>query len=167
MKILCAIGIQGGAELVKRVADVAAAGPELVLLHVIDSGPRRTLEEMLRGPGGLRRMPPRPPAPPPPPGHEEARPLDAAEQAAGEAILDEARQAAAQAGLTAQAVLQKGRPEQLIVQVAREQGCRLVAIQASEGAQGRPALGPESVGHVARFVLDHAPCDVLLIREGE
>jgi len=29
---------------------------------------------------------------------------------------------------------------------------------------GGLALGPKSVGHVARFVLDHAPCPVLLIR---
>jgi hypothetical protein len=27
-----------------------------------------------------------------------------------------------------------------------------------------PHLGPKSIGHVARFVLDHAPCPVLLVR---
>jgi len=30
---------------------------------------------------------------------------------------------------------------------------------------GGPTLGPKSVGHVARFVLDHAPCPVLLLRQ--
>jgi hypothetical protein len=29
---------------------------------------------------------------------------------------------------------------------------------------GKPAIDPKSVGHVARFVLDHAPCPVLLSR---
>jgi nucleotide-binding universal stress UspA family protein len=43
--------------------------------------------------------------------------------------------------------------------------CQLIAIQASQGTQGRPHIGPESVGHIARFVLDHAPCDVLLLRQ--
>jgi nucleotide-binding universal stress UspA family protein len=61
----------------------------------------------------------------------------------------------------------RGKPEQVIVQVAQEQRCGLIAIQASEGAAGRPQLGPRSVGHTARFVLDHAPCDVLLLRASE
>ena len=38
------------------------------------------------------------------------------------------------------------------------------AIRASEGSAGHPRLGPASVGHTARFVIDHAPCDVLLLR---
>ena len=29
---------------------------------------------------------------------------------------------------------------------------------------GVGVIGPKSVGHVARFVLDHAPCPVLLAR---
>jgi nucleotide-binding universal stress UspA family protein len=60
--------------------------------------------------------------------------------------------------------VERGRPEQVIVLVAQERRCDLVAIQASEGAAGRPRLGPSSVGHTARFVLDHAPCDALLLR---
>jgi nucleotide-binding universal stress UspA family protein len=171
MKILCAVGMQGGAELIHRVLAVTGPEPELYLLHVIDSGPRRMLDEYLRRPG-LRRPPPPPPAPggpsgtpPAPPIPANASPIDAAEQAAGEAALEEARQAAEQAGLHVQTGLQKGRPEQEIVQMARTWGCQLIAIQASAGGQGRPHIGPESVGHVARFVLDHAPCDVLLLRE--
>lgn len=35
---------------------------------------------------------------------------------------------------------------------------------ARSPAFGGPALGPKSLGHVARFVLDHAPCPVLLLR---
>ncbi|GAC1656538.1 MAG: hypothetical protein NVS4B12_29030 [Ktedonobacteraceae bacterium] len=29
---------------------------------------------------------------------------------------------------------------------------------------GGPIIGPKSVGHIARFVVDHAPCPVLLVR---
>jgi nucleotide-binding universal stress UspA family protein len=164
MKILCAVGMQGGVELVRRVHEVVGTEHELVLLHVIDSGPRRALDEILHRPG--RRPPPSPP--PPPPGQAAGRDpaIDAAEQAAGEAALAEARQDAERAGFAARSELRKGRPEQVIVMLAGALGCPLIAIQAGAGSQGRPAIGPESMGHVARFVLDHAPCDVLLLREG-
>jgi nucleotide-binding universal stress UspA family protein len=61
--------------------------------------------------------------------------------------------------------LQHGKPEQVIVKMAQTWTCQLIAIQSSQGTQGRPQIGPESVGHIARFVLDHAPCDVLLLRQ--
>jgi nucleotide-binding universal stress UspA family protein len=38
----------------------------------------------------------------------------------------------------------------------------LVCPRSEYGAP--PSLGPHSVGHVARFVLDHAPCPVMLVR---
>ena len=157
MRILCAVGTQGGVELIRRLAEITGPRHELFLLHVIDTGPRRELEGFLHRPGPRGR-----PAPPP----ERDRQIDAPEEAAGQAALQEARQAAEQAGFTVQVDLQRGRPEQVIVQRAREGQCQLVAIQNNEGAQGRPQIGPESVGHTARFVLDHAPCDVLLLREG-
>ncbi len=40
----------------------------------------------------------------------------------------------------------------------------LVGIMVRPFKLDEPSLGPKSVGHVARFVLDHAPCPVLLIR---
>lgn len=41
----------------------------------------------------------------------------------------------------------------------------LICISAREGSEGHPHIGPASVGHTARFVLDNAPCDVLLLRD--
>ncbi|MGD0612755.1 MAG: universal stress protein [Anaerolineales bacterium] len=170
MKVLCAIGSEGGQEVLRRVLGVIGSQPDLYLLHVIDTGPRHTLEEYLHRPGPLRRPPPPPPGPgsmhptpPPPPGRE--RPIDEAELVAGNAALEEARQEAERAGFHFQTELLRGKPEQAIVQMAQTWGCQLIAIQASQGTQGRPHIGPESVGHTARFVLDHAPCDVLLLRE--
>jgi nucleotide-binding universal stress UspA family protein len=157
MNILCAIGLQGGQEIIRRVLEVIGAQQKLYLLHVIDTGPRHTLEEYLHRPGPLRRPPP------PPPGRE--RPIDQAELVAGNAAMDEARQEAERAGFHFQSELLHGKPEQVIVQMANTLGCQLIVIQASQGLQGRPHIGPESVGHIARFVLDHAPCDVLLLRE--
>jgi nucleotide-binding universal stress UspA family protein len=170
MNVLCAIGLQGGQEVISRVLGVIGAQHDLYLLHVIDIGPRHTLEEYLHGPGSLRHTPPPPPSPgpihhppPPPPGRE--RPIDEAELAAGDAALEEARQEAERASFRFQTELLRGRPEQVIVQMAQTWDCQLIAIQASQGTQGRPHIGLESVGHIARFVLDHAPCDVLLLRE--
>jgi hypothetical protein len=47
MKIRCAIGVRGGAELVRHIASLAATlGAELLLVHVIDIGPRREPEHL-------------------------------------------------------------------------------------------------------------------------
>jgi len=160
MRVLCAIGQRGGPELVRRVATVLGGRPELLLLHVVGIGPRRDLED-LRGPlrhGPLDR-----------PGRERA--LRAAEDSAGKAALDEALTAAQTAGLGSKILLERGRPEQVIVRVARDEAVSLIVLWAREGAEGHPSIGPASIGpasigHIARFVLDHASCDVLLLREG-
>ena len=157
MNILCAIELRDGPEVVRRVLGTTGSDHDLYLLHVIDTGPRRALEEYLHGPGMLHR----PPAASP--GHE--RPIDEAELAVGNAALEETRQEAERAGFRIQTELLKGKPEQIIVKMAQAWTCQLIAIQASQGTQGRPHVGPESVGHIARFVLDHAPCDVLLLRQ--
>lgn len=156
MRILCSIGLRMGAELARHtLAITAGAQPELVLLHVIDTGPGRDLAQL----SGPLRFGPRPPAP------RHGAAIDAAEEAAGRASLDEALAEARAAGVRAVARVERGRPEQVIVSVARETQAELVVVRARERAEGRPFAGPASVGHVARFVLDHAPCDVLLLRE--
>ena len=159
MHVLCAIGKQGGSEMISRMREVIGSQHDLHLLHVLDAGPRRTMQEFLFGPGQLHRTPP----------PERIKSLDAAEQAAAEAAMEEARQEAEHAGFRVQTDIQTeiepGKPEQIIVRAAHLWGCQLIVIRASEGSEGRPKIGPQSVGHTARFVLDHAPCDVLLLRE--
>jgi nucleotide-binding universal stress UspA family protein len=154
MRILCAVGQQGGEEIIQRLAGIFPKETEIVLLHVIDSGPRRGLEAYLGRAGQMR------------PGGRESlnEQLNAAEETAGQSIIAEARQAAEEAGFLVTTRIERGNPEHEIVRQASEQGCRLVVIRAIEGSQGRPQIGPASVGHTARFVLDHAPCDVLLLR---
>jgi len=58
----------------------------------------------------------------------------------------------------------QGRPEREIVNGAAEWRADLLVICPRAQYRGAPSLGPKSVGHVARFVLDHAPCPVLLVR---
>jgi nucleotide-binding universal stress UspA family protein len=64
----------------------------------------------------------------------------------------------------AQTLSRKGNPEREIIQCASEWNADLIVICPRSLAFGGSALGPKSVGRVARFVLDHAPCPVLLIR---
>lgn len=155
MKILCAIGARGGAELLRHILPSSAAlGAELLLVHVIDLGPRHELEHL---PGPLMRRGPHG-------GPERTQAMDAAETTAGERALAEAFAVAQAAGVAAQTRLERGKPEQVIVSLAREAGADLIAIRARQSPEHHPPQGPGSVGHTARFVLDHAPCDVLLAR---
>ena len=156
MRIICAIGRRGGPELIGRLAEIVGGHAECLILHVIDKGPRHDLEDFLRGP--LHRRPDHGSPP-----HEMA--LDEAEETAGRAAVDEALAAARQAGLKAEASVRAGNPERTVVEFASEMQADLIAISGSEGAEGHPHMGPVSVGHTARFVIDHAPCDVLLLRE--
>jgi nucleotide-binding universal stress UspA family protein len=156
MKILCAIGQRDGPQIIQRLAAMLGSQHEISLLHVLDTGPRHGLEDFLRSPGPVPHQRPLPP--------HQTRELDEAEQTASQAALTEAIEAAQKAGFSVVGEIQRGRPEQMIVQTAHTRESQLIAIRASEGSQGRPQIGPASVGHTARFVLDHAPCDVLLLR---
>jgi nucleotide-binding universal stress UspA family protein len=150
MRILCAIGARRGSEVVRHVAAITREGDELVLVHVTDTGPRHDLDR-LRGP--LH------------PHHEHREELDAAEEESGKAMLQEALEEAGRLGLTASGRLERGRPEQVIVELAGETVAQLVVLFARESPQAHPRQGPPSVGHTARFVVDHSPAHVLLLRE--
>ncbi len=153
MLIVCAIGRRGGVELVRYVVSLAGSQPQVLLLHVIDTGPRHELEQW----GGPLRHGPHG-------GPGRARELTEAEDSGGNAALAEALTAAEAAGLHATTRLERGKPEQVIVQVASTVKAELIVIDARDYPTEHPPHGPASVGHTARFVLDHAPCNVLLVR---
>ncbi len=152
MLVLIPIGARGGEESVRHASALISPDAEFLLLHVTDVTPREDVERF----GPLRHGPP--------PSQERDAELSAAEEAGAEQAIAEAAAAAEAAGHSTTTRLARGRPEQVIVQVAAEVKADLVAIRAREGQAGRPSIGPASVGHTARFVLDHAPCDVLLLR---
>src|SRR5712675_257317 len=64
----------------------------------------------------------------------------------------------------AETLQRQGRPEREIVNTAAEWQADLVIVCPRAEYGGKHAIGPKSVGHVARFVVDHAPCPVLLVR---
>jgi nucleotide-binding universal stress UspA family protein len=83
-----------------------------------------------------------------------------AEQGSAQEILEEGRRFL----MDAETLQREGRPEREIVNAAAEWAADLVLICSRAQYREKHEIGPKSVGHVARFVLDHAPCPVLLVR---
>lgn len=130
----------------------------LVLLYVVDTRPEERVADARRklhgGGGPFARM--------------EERMASASDETA-DLILDEAIERCTALGWEASAIqrrVARGHPEREIIHIAESPGQNigLIAIGASHRGHAKPRKGPKSVGHVARFVLDHSPCDVLLLR---
>jgi nucleotide-binding universal stress UspA family protein len=148
--MFCLDGTNG--EQVSKATEMLSATQPLTsgILYVIDTGPRKdiehTRERFFRRPG-------------PPRSREDE--MEKAELAAAQDILND--------GLryipNAETFRRQGRPEREIVNFAAEWQADLVIICPRGEYGGKPTIGPKSVGHVARFVLDHAPCPVLLVRQ--
>lgn len=151
MRILCCLDGTNGEAIARAASMLAASEPHVYgLLYVIDTDPRkemeRTRERFLRRPSG-----------PPGPRREQMR---QAEQFSAQDILNE--------GLRylpgAETLRREGRPEREIVNCAAAWLADVILILPRADYGEKSAPGPKSVGHVARFVLDHAPCPVLLAR---
>ena len=150
MRVLCCLD---GTNLVQvsKATDLLSTSQPLTigLIYVTDLGPRHDIEH-------LRERFHRHPEPPRPREEEMLR----AERSSAQDILNE--------GLNhfpgAETIRREGRPEREIVNAAAEWQADLVIICPRAEYGGRHPIGPKSVGHVARFVVDHAPCPVLLVR---
>lgn len=97
--------------------------------------------------------------PPEPPGPRQQQ-MRQAEQASALDILHEGLRSLP----GAETIQREGRPEREIVNCAAAWQADVILILPRTNYGEKPSLGPKSVGHVARFVLDHAPCPVLLVR---
>jgi len=150
MRIVCAIGARRGVELIQRIAPIARPSDELVLVHIIDTGPRHDLNHL----GGTLR-----------PHHFQREELNAAEEDSGRAMLEESVGEARRLGLNSTTRLERGRPEQVLVSMAKELGAQMIVLLAHENPRAHPLQGPPSVGHTARFIIDHALADVMVLRE--
>jgi nucleotide-binding universal stress UspA family protein len=126
-------------------------GHELVLAHIHDTGARGELE-LLRD-----RFPGRPmPA-------DRIERIGSAERARVQEILERAARVAHGLAATVDVHGDAGEPGRLLVRVANERNVGLVVVGARSETTAVPA-GPKSLGHTARFVVDHSPCPVLLLR---
>lgn len=151
MRVLCCLDGTNIEQMHNAVATILnPAALTIGLLYVIDSGPQEDLERhrerFLRPPHAPR------------PRREQ---MQQAERASAQDILDEG----ARYLPGAERLQRQGRPEREIVQCAAEWQADLVVICPRSALITEPAIGPRSVGHVARFVLDHAPCPVLFVRK--
>jgi nucleotide-binding universal stress UspA family protein len=66
-------------------------------------------------------------------------------------------------GATISTEVRRGQPEHEIIAGANEYRAHAVVL-CPRPRTGATESGPRSVGHVARFVVDHAPVPVLLMR---
>lgn len=124
------------------------ADADVTLIHVSEEprpGPRPG-----HGPGSLFGRGPRK-------RHEEE--LHQLSEEAAQTMLDQARQ---RLGRDATVRLESGFPERVVTEAAGDADYLIV------GRDGdRSRLGPNSLGKHTRFVIDHAPCRVLLIWPGD
>ena len=120
--------------------------------HIVDTRGRHDLGLLrgsITGAGPLSR------------GQQQA--IDAATAEHTRAILDATQASLRGLGLPQEPPqIRVGEPGREICAVAEAVGASLVVLFASRRA--RAGSGPHSVGHTARFVLDHATCPVLLVR---
>ncbi|KAE8763295.1 universal stress protein [Georgenia thermotolerans] len=89
-----------------------------------------------------------------PPGRGVPGALDDLARRSGDQLLAEA---AALLGREARRDLRRGRVERVVVDAVA--GADLLVLARDDGAR----LGPRSLEPPTRFVVDHAPCDVLLV----
>ena len=151
MKVLCCLDGTNSEQISMAVKNMLPANQlTLGLIYVIDSGPHGELErqrERFLRPAALN---PR-----------RSQQMQSAETSAAQDILQEG----ARYLPGAERIQKTGRPEREIVNFAQEWKADLIVICPRSPRGGGPTMGPKSVGHVARFVLDHAPCPVLLVRQ--
>jgi nucleotide-binding universal stress UspA family protein len=94
-----------------------------------------------------------------PGGHEPGEAFAGVEEEQAAALFDEAE---ARMGRPVRRLWERGVPEHEVVAAASDADL-LVCVR--DGAPGSP--GPHSLGPATRFVIDHAPCGVLLVWPGD
>jgi nucleotide-binding universal stress UspA family protein len=126
----------------------APAASDLVLLHVTSADVSDMVRGSFAGLLGRDRL-----------GRDPASQVEAISRVAAAALLDDA---AARLGRPATRLPRRGRVEREVVLAA--DGAELL-ICARDG--DRAHLGPRSLAPATRFVIDHAPCPVLLVWPGQ
>jgi nucleotide-binding universal stress UspA family protein len=152
MRILIGVAERGAPELLSDLDRVVRLqSVELLLAHVIDSGVRGEID-LSRGRLLSRPLP-----------AHRLRSIGEAERRAAGTAVEEAAMAASSLGGVPETVIAEGEPGRVLCRLAGERGCDLVAV-ASRVDRARETPGPHSIGHTSRFVLDHSPRPVLLVR---
>jgi nucleotide-binding universal stress UspA family protein len=144
MTVVAWIAQDGWSAVIDATRAHAPADAEIVLLHVTEA----SVPEVAHGAyaGLLGR------------GHRDNDPGTRLEQLDAQAAADLLRAATARLARPCTTLQRTGRPEREVIAAA--DGAALL-ILARDGDQTR--LGPKSLGRAGRFIVDHAPCPVLLV----
>jgi nucleotide-binding universal stress UspA family protein len=164
MRVLCCLDGSNTERLAEHTFTLLSIhDAQILLLHVVDSGPSDEIEHLRKGYFGLGQQ-----------GAELLALMALSEQEQGEEILTAARTVfriqwpgGTPGAGQIEAMMLRGKPEQEIVRLAASRSIDLIVLCNRRVRGPREPLhppGPKSVGHIARFVLDHAPCPVLLLR---
>jgi nucleotide-binding universal stress UspA family protein len=151
MRVLLLVDGFHTGELLNTLARlVSLQEAQLLLVYVEGPGPRTGLDLVRRRPGG-DRLPP-----------HRARELGEVELERGASALAEAQNLARPMVGSVETMRVRGEPGRAVCEFAALERIDLIAIRA--GGRDQPLLGPRSLGPIARFVSDHSPCPVLLLR---
>ena len=131
---------------VDRARELLPGDADVTLLHVAP-----TDVEDVAARGAARLLGRRPPPPPGPP-------LRAIAAGEAQALLESAQ---SRLGRAAQLDSRRGKVEREVVQACVDADLLVVA------RDGEARAGPKSLGPHTRFVVDHAPCQVLLVWASE
>jgi nucleotide-binding universal stress UspA family protein len=129
---------------VTEAADFLPNRADITLLHVARTESETVARAARRGLLGRQ-----------PPPHATPEPLQAISEQAAQQLLAEAK---ARLGRPARLEARRGRVEREVVAAAERMD---ILVLARDGDRDR--LGPRSLGPATRFVVDHAPCRVLLV----
>lgn len=78
-----------------------------------------------------------------------------------EALLVETGQTLREAGLETETQIHLGEPGQVLVETARSEGADLIVV----GCHGEARLSRRLMGSIASYVVSHAPCNVLVMKQ--
>ncbi len=144
MQALVWINAETWQATVAQAVECLPADAEITLLHVASTEPEMVAQGARRALLGRH---------PPPPAPSESL-SGISEQAANELLADAQKRLGRPAALEVRC----GRVEREVVAAAERMD---ILVLARDGDRDR--LGPRSLGPATRFVIDHAPCRVLLI----
>lgn len=155
MKALICVNGRDIAGLLSAAEAILSRDAEWVLLYVIDTRP---LEEAGRALGGLLARGPRP--------VQAERQMRMSADLSQDEVRTEIEDWLRGKGKSVEVIFSSGRPEHEILHVAGDRGASIIALRTGRSGPGpHSGPGPRPLGPVARFVVDHALCDVLLLRD--
>lgn len=153
MKVLVGIGGAGVEALLARAAERIAPGAEWIVVHVTSDETFAPMEGARFGLLGRgRRI------------EEALRRVETTAHRSAEAILATADGWLTEREIPHTTITRQGNPEREIIRLAASEQVDLIILDAGIVGEAPHGPGKHPLGRIARFVLDHALCDLLLIR---